>query len=119
MLVRHEAEVALGSATGDAVAAKVIEIATGSNRDVAAVLLNSRFGETLLQARGLTGRDYARTLAQARKIAAVRAVDTGLDAGEVAASIALKKLGKLGAARGSAGIVLKHSLDSVRAVKTR
>jgi hypothetical protein len=112
-LARDELRVAFGNSTGDAAAATAIALAQSGNREIVAALSTS-FGRTLLESRGLAGRDLAETFATMRKVAAASALKHSTDVGEVLAAKALQKLDALGAARGAAGMALHRAIEKAR-----
>jgi hypothetical protein len=113
-LVRQELQVALDGATGPEFAARMVRIASGPNRDMAAVLLNSSYGLTLAESRGLTGRAQAEAFTAARRAAAAAALQHGTGVGELVAGAALKKIGRLAACRSISGSILSQSVSRAR-----
>jgi hypothetical protein len=112
-LARDEFALALGNAAGNAAAERALRIAEHGSREAAAVLF-SEFGQTVLTARGVDGRDLAETLRAARSIAAASATSRGSTRRELVAGAALTKIPKLAAARGAAG---DHLLAAVQAAQ--
>jgi hypothetical protein len=107
-LARGELDMAL-SGPG-AMVEKVADIAAHGSREVVATLLSS-YGRTALKARGMNGAELDEALQTARTLAAHAGLDYGLEPGEILASMALKKLPRLAAARGASGA---HALFRLR-----
>ena len=106
-LARDELRLAL---EGGAPVGRVADIAGRGSREAVAVLF-SGYGRTLLEARGLTGRDLEDALATARTVAANAAIDRATTPREILAGAALRALGKLGAAKGAAGVAFLQLAD--------
>jgi hypothetical protein len=103
-LARDELALLLGDARGPAAAGAALGIARSGSREALAVMLRSPFGRSLLEARGLRGRELEQTLSSARTIAAERTLDEGATERERAAAAALKRLGEFSSVRGAASI---------------
>lgn len=112
-LARQELTLSLGEATGDGAASRAILLAQSGSRECVAAL-NSPFGETLLQARGVTGQTFTETRSAVRKLAARAALEKGEDPGEIMAARALERLDALGACRGAAGMALHRSIEKAQ-----
>jgi hypothetical protein len=101
-LARQELSLAVGEAQGSAAMSRVVTLAERGSREAAAALF-SQFGSSLLEARGLTGRDHAEALQAARDVAAGVAAERGETATEILAGQARQSVGKLGAVKSAAG----------------
>lgn len=102
-LARQELALLIGDAERGNAAQRLIKLANSANREALAVALGTSFGQTLLQTRGLKGREYADVIKSARAVSAGRAVEHGTTMREKLAGSALPRIGGLGAARGAAG----------------
>lgn len=102
-LARQELALAIGEASGAALRGRVNTIVRRGSREAVALLLRDEFGRTLLESRGLNGRDLDQTMRDSRKLAAALAAERGATERERAAAAALQKLGTVGALRGAAG----------------
>lgn len=101
-LARQELEVAIGNAEGGAARSRAVSIAeNGSNEAIAAML--SPFGTTLLQARGVTGRDLEEVLHSAKVIARSKVTERGGTARQLVAAKASTRLDRLASANSAAG----------------
>jgi hypothetical protein len=103
-LARQELTMLVGDAQGQSAAAAALTVARSASREALAVLLRSPFGRSLLEARGLRGRELDEVLASARTVAAERALEEGASERERAAAAALRRLGEFASARGAASI---------------
>ena len=112
-MARQELALALGEATGDGAASRAILLAQSGSRECVAAL-NSPFGETLLQARGLTGRTLTETREAVRKIAAHSAAEESADVGEILAGKVLARVDALGAAKGAAGSYVYNAIEKAK-----
>ena len=70
--------------------------------------------ETLLQARGLTGRTLTETREAVRKIAAHSAAEESADVGEILAGKVLARVDALGAAKGAAGSYVYNAIEKAK-----
>ncbi len=112
-LARDELRLAFGNSTGDAAAAKAIALAQSGNREIVAAL-TTNYGRTLLESRGIAGRDLVETFGTIRKVAAHSALEHGTDPGEIMAAKALQKIDALGACRGAAGMALHRAVEKAK-----
>lgn len=101
-LARQELEVAIGDASGNAVAARVLGIAKTGSPEVQAAL-GTPYARTLLIARGTEGVD--RILREAQVVVA----ETGTTPEAVKARAARERLDDLGAARTAALSAFRHA----------
>lgn len=112
-LARQELALALGEATGDHAAGRAITLAQTGSRECVAVI-NSDFGATLLQARGVTGRTFGETRATVRKLAARMALEKSANVEEILASKVLERVDALGAAKGAAGSYVYNAIEKAK-----
>ena len=110
-LARDELRTALDGAHGDRAAERALAVASSGSPEAAAALLGSSFGETLLKARGLEGRDLREAMQGARTAAAAAAVKRGTTPREVLVGKLSEQVDGLAAARGAAGTFLSHQIE--------
>jgi hypothetical protein len=115
MLARQEIQLLIGDASPDQARQRVMRIAQTGSRDATAVLF-SDFGRSMLETRGLQGRDLEETLTAGRGLAAVSAPERkGSTTEEIAASRAYSSVEKLAAAITAADLYVRHATGQVRA----
>lgn len=107
-LARDELLVAFADAKGAAARTRAVDLAQTGNAEVVGALLSS-YGTTLLQARGLGGRDLQETLDSVKTLAASVASERATTPRELIAAKAFGRLDRLAAAKGAMGSHL-HSV---------
>jgi hypothetical protein len=108
-LARDELLVALGDARENRAVARALDIAKSGSTEAVAALFSS-YGTATLKARGVA--DPERALAPVRTVAASVAAERGKTMRELIAGAAVTRVGKLAAARGSAGLYVRHAVRS-------
>lgn len=108
-LAREEFAAAIGEATGSKAAIRLLDIVSRGSREAAAVAFSS-FGQTVLEARGLSGRDFTEAMESARAVAANAALEAPQDAAQLVAAKIRQDTGRLGAVKGFAGTALLQSI---------
>lgn len=109
-LARQELALGIGEAKGPEAASRALAISERGSREAVAALL-SPFGQALLEARELTGRAHTEAIAACRQVAAVKASELGTTPTEILAGSVRASVGKLGAAKGSAGTYLLNCIS--------
>jgi hypothetical protein len=103
-MARQELALVIGDAQGTAARKRALDLVQSGSSEATAILLRTSFGRTLLESRGVKGRDLQEFFTSARTIAAGLAAERGQTDRERAARAALSQVAGLGAAKGATGV---------------
>lgn len=112
-LARQELALALGEAQGNQAVGRAVILAQSGSREAVGVL-GGPFGRTLLESRGVSGRDLAEAFSTIRKVAAHSAAAKSANVEEILAAKSLERVDALGACRGAAGSFVYNAIEKAK-----